>query len=149
VAKVPLSRGDLKNLVDIQGVEQADQIDSVLCRLSSVMSEGKPDGLLRLKHLSFPEFLNDAGRCRDRRFVVDHHELHRRLALACLRLMNRELRFNIYNLKTSHLRTAMTMSRLLHLTLSSLSRLIYHIRVVSGRIISDIRPSRKFTTMLV
>jgi hypothetical protein len=103
VAKEPISAEDLKQFhrVGEQNEEDDWVFNLVLHGLSSVIVL---DGPLRIKHLSFAEFLTDPSRCHDRRFVIDTAQQHRRLALACLRVMNSELRFNICGLETSHIR---------------------------------------------
>jgi len=74
--------------------------------LSSVISKNEVDGSLWLKHMSFSEFLSDPERCHDLRFVIHHREQRRDLTLACFRIMNMELKFNICHLETSHRRNS-------------------------------------------
>jgi len=102
VAKTPLHHNDLKYFLRRRQDEDARKISVILRRLSSVISEGDGDGTLRLKHLSFSEFLSDAERCCDHRFVIDQSKQHHSLALTCLQLMNEGLRFNICDLETSY-----------------------------------------------
>jgi hypothetical protein len=104
VAKVPLHRDDLKHFLDRQDDEDQRQFNVILRKLSSVISMGGHDSLLRLRHLSFAEFLTDIERCHDRRFFIDPSTQRRNLILACLRLMNQGLKFNICDLETSHRR---------------------------------------------
>jgi len=99
IAKVPLRRSDLKHYLDRQDAEDDRQIGVILRKLSSVISKGK-NGLLHLRHLSFVEFLTDVKRCHE--FFIDQNKHRRNLTLTCLRVMNRELRFNICGSETSH-----------------------------------------------
>jgi hypothetical protein len=101
IAKVPLHRSDLKHYLGREDAEDDRQISAILHRLSSVISKGD-DGLLHLRHLSFVEFLTDVKRCHE--FFIDEIKHRRNLTLACLRLMNRDLKFNICGLETSHCR---------------------------------------------
>ena len=103
VSKMPLHRDDLKFFLGRGGYDDETKWDSVLQKLSSVISKGELDGLLRIRHLSFAEFLGDAGRCREC-FIIDRSAQSQSLALACLQLMNGALKFNICNLGTSYLR---------------------------------------------
>jgi hypothetical protein len=99
IAKVPLHRSDLKHYLGREDAEDDRQISVILHKLSSVISKGD-DGLLHLRHLSFVEFLTDVKRCH--KFFIDETKHRRNLTLACLRLMNRDLKFNICGLETSH-----------------------------------------------
>jgi hypothetical protein len=102
VAKVPVNCNTLQYVLNRWGEEDARQIRVILHRLSSVISVEQFDGLIRMRHLSFPEFLSDAGRCQ-KDFTIVQSEQHHHLALACLRLMNQGLRFNICDLESSGL----------------------------------------------
>ena len=101
VAKVPLHCDDLKHFLGKGGEEDNRQIGVILHKLSSLIRKGD-DGLLHLRHLSFVEFLIDVERCHEPRFVIDLSKYRQGLALACLQLMNSELKFNIGGLETSH-----------------------------------------------
>ena len=101
IAKVPLHRDDLKHYLGREDAEDDRRISVILHRLSSVISKGA-DGLLHLRHLSFVEFLTDVERCHQ--FFIDQNKHRRNLTLACLRLMKRDLKFNICGFETSHCR---------------------------------------------
>jgi hypothetical protein len=58
---------------------------------------------VRLFHPSFPDFIMDGDRCRDRRFAVVPSEGHSRLALRCLDIMNESLRHDICDIKNHSL----------------------------------------------
>ena len=49
-------------------------------------------------HKSFPDFLMDPGRCKDKRFFVDPQVHHTELLFSCLSLMKKRLKRNICNL---------------------------------------------------
>jgi hypothetical protein len=100
-AKMPIHHNDLKYFIGKEDTEDDRQIGVVLHKLSSVISKGK-DGLLHIRHLSFIEFLHDIKRCPE--FFIDQSQHRRNLALVCLRLMNRDLKFNICGLESSHRR---------------------------------------------
>jgi hypothetical protein len=53
---------------------------------------------VRIFHPSFPEFIVSPRRCNDSRFFVPLEEHHLRLALSCLTLLSRHLRYNMANL---------------------------------------------------
>jgi hypothetical protein len=101
VAKIPLHRNDLKHYLGREDPEDDRQIGVILHKLSSVIWIGD-DGILYLRHLSFVEFLSDSNRCH--KFFIDQNLHRRNLALICLRLMNRKLKFNMCGLVTSYLR---------------------------------------------
>jgi hypothetical protein len=128
VARVPLHRDDLQHFLHVLGRRDDEddwEFNSILHSLSSVIELGGP---LRLKHLSFTEFLSDINRCGDRRFFVDPSEQHRNMALACLRVMNAELRFNICGLESSHLRNDEVQDLDKRIASSIASRLSYSCR---------------------
>jgi hypothetical protein len=49
-------------------------------------------------HKSFPDFLMDPERCKDKRFFVDPSVHHRQILLLCLNCMGKKLKKNICNL---------------------------------------------------
>ena len=103
LAKVPLLRTDLKYFLGMNMKETS--IDYILNKLSSVILIGE-DGLIRVGHLSFTEFLLDPKR-RPQFVLIDPAMQHQTLGLRCLQLMNHSkdgVKFNICNLVTSHLR---------------------------------------------
>jgi hypothetical protein len=53
---------------------------------------------IRIYHKSFPDFLMDPERCKDKRFFVDPSVYHRKILLLCLDLMRERLKRNICNL---------------------------------------------------
>jgi WD40 repeat protein len=60
-----------------------------------------PDNIedpVHIYHKSFPDFLTDPNRCKDKQFLVDPSAHHRRILLSCLNLMGERLRRNICHL---------------------------------------------------
>jgi hypothetical protein len=53
---------------------------------------------VHIYHKSFPDFLTDPKRCKDRRFFVDPPFHHMEILLSCLNLMKERLKKNICNL---------------------------------------------------
>lgn len=101
LAKTALYRNDLIYFLGRQEDESA--IDFVLSKLSSVISTRNTDGRIHISHLSFAEFICDPKRCHDT-FVIDCSVHSRIMALACFRVMNANLRFNICEIETSYMR---------------------------------------------
>jgi hypothetical protein len=99
LARTPLRRADLCELLGISAAAEWS-FDSILNKLSSVIDLDDP---LRLRHLSFAEYLVDSKRCRDPRFLVDPEACQYVLTRMCLGTMDNELRFNIWSLTTSYL----------------------------------------------
>jgi hypothetical protein len=100
LAKTPLHRGDLKCL--LRGAPVATSMDFILNKLSSVISTGESDNLLRISHQSFADFLTDPKRCPES-FVIDREKQNLRLTQFCIRVMIHGLKFNICHLDSSHL----------------------------------------------
>ena len=101
LAKTPLRRTNLKHF--LKKAEDESAIDFTLGKLSSVITISSPGGRIYISHLSFAEFICDPNRC-DGTFVIDHRSQSQIMALSCFRVMNAELRFNICDIETSHLR---------------------------------------------
>jgi hypothetical protein len=65
-----------------------------LAQLSAVLicEDNEP---VRIFHPSFPDFLADSSRCVDERFRLEASDRHAEIALRCLVLMNKRLRYDI------------------------------------------------------
>ena len=74
-------------------------IPTTLCSLHSILliPENTEDPI-QVFHKSFPDFLTDPARCKDRRFLVEPAVHHAEILLACLNLMGERLKKNICNL---------------------------------------------------
>jgi hypothetical protein len=103
LAKVPLRRRDFKYFLPKDADEAS--ITSILQNLSSVISMGAEDDFIYISHVSFAEFICDPSRCGEH-FAIRRDVHDRIMALACLQIMQTELRFNICQLETSHIRNA-------------------------------------------
>jgi hypothetical protein len=95
-SKEPLSRSDLQHFL---GDDVC--IDYILSALHSVISMEEQDATFRIIHQSFVDFVVDSEWCPEP-FLIIEAEQHQHLALACLRVMKEELRFNICDLETSY-----------------------------------------------
>ena len=93
----PLSRRDLSNLLRNCGTPS--DISITLRFLHSLLnipdSEGEP---IQVFHKSFPDFLTDRTRCKDKRFFIDPAVHHQDLLFSCLHLMKKRLKKNICDL---------------------------------------------------
>jgi hypothetical protein len=101
LAKTPLGRSDLKYF--LSGIAKDALVDWILNKLSSVLSTGQSDGLLRVSHQSFTDFLTDPNQCPGH-FLVDCSKRSVHIARSCLQMMNEGLKFNICSLGTSYIR---------------------------------------------
>jgi len=93
----PLSMKSLSDL--LSGFDTPSDISTALRPLHSLLLV--PDSIeepIRVFHKSFPDFLTDSRRCKDKRFFVDPVIHHTELLLSCLNLMKKMLRKNICNL---------------------------------------------------
>ena len=74
-------------------------IPTILDSLYSVLLVSDDEaGPIQVFHKSFPDFLTDSSRCKDKRFFVDPPVHHTELVLSCLNLMKKRLKKNICNL---------------------------------------------------
>ena len=96
LAKAPLPTASLIYLLSLK----ATMMEYICDGLQSVMeSQTTP----RIHHQSFVDFLVDQKRCPST-FLIDRKRENRILTIACLQTMNDNLRFNICELESSHLR---------------------------------------------
>jgi hypothetical protein len=95
VAKDPLSPASLGCLLSIE----TSRLQHICKGLKSVVDY---EDFLRITHQSFADFLIDTTVCPSA-FCINLENEEGRLALACLRTMKSELRFNICNLESSYL----------------------------------------------
>ena len=93
----PLSMKSLSNL--LTNFDTLSKISTALRSFHSLLLI--PDNVedpIHPVHKSFPDFLMDPERCRDRRFFVDPPVHHTELLFSCLNLMKKRLKRNICNL---------------------------------------------------
>jgi hypothetical protein len=83
--KEPHTRNNLKLLLNLS--KDDTSMSYILIKLRTVILENRSDGLLRICHQSFAEFLSDPARCPEY-FVIDRTRHNRNLALACLHIMS-------------------------------------------------------------
>ena len=82
----PLSRAQIAEILGIK----ASLISTALRHLHSVLlipNEGSKD--IRIFHKSFPDFLQDPGRCSDSNFFINPDVHHGDIALGCLELLKK------------------------------------------------------------
>ena len=92
----PLSRKTLSELLQIQ---DTSHISNTLRSLHSLLLVPDSDvDPIRPFHKSFPDFLTDPERCKDKRFFVDPPVHHISILFSCLDLMRERLRKNICDL---------------------------------------------------
>jgi hypothetical protein len=95
LAKEPLSTVSLERLLPLE----TSRLQYICKGLKSVVDS---EGVLRITHQSFVDFLIDGTACPSA-FCINVESEEGRLALACLRIMKSGLRFNICNLDSSYL----------------------------------------------
>jgi hypothetical protein len=86
LAFIPLSRRELSKILDLP----ASLILTTLRHLHSVLLV--PDDetkKIRIFHKSFPDFLQDKGRCTDARFYIEQTNRHGDMTFGCLELVKR------------------------------------------------------------
>jgi len=94
----PLSMKSLSSL--LPGFGTPSKISTALDPLHSLLlvpnGTGDP---VQVFHKSFPDFLMDSNRCKDKRFFVNPSVHHTELLFSCLHLMEERLKRNICNLE--------------------------------------------------
>jgi len=89
----PLSVRTLSDLLRVSS------IPTTLHSLHSLLLiPDNPEDPVRIFHKSFPDFLTDHKRCKNKQFFVDPAVHHAEILLSCLKLMRERLKRNICNL---------------------------------------------------
>jgi NACHT domain len=96
LAKEPLAFLSLRLLLSLE----ATAVKQICNGLQSILESKET---LRFHHQSFVDFLIDPDRC-PQTFLIGPEQERRRLTLACLQTMKRELKFNICRLESSYVR---------------------------------------------
>jgi NACHT domain len=96
--KAPLDASSLAQLLSIE----SSTMGYICNGLQSVLDSGSA---LRIHHQSFADFLLDPSECPPNFLIVRERD-NRNLAVACLKVMNSHLRFNICELESSYLRNS-------------------------------------------
>ncbi|KZP22874.1 hypothetical protein FIBSPDRAFT_952452 [Athelia psychrophila] len=98
VSQVALTDIVITDLLGL-GQDSGSACQTTLRRLGCVIrwSEGQS---ARILHQSFSDYLTDEGACASEPWFIDVNEHQRALTLACLRIMNEGLHFNMGDLKT-------------------------------------------------
>ncbi|KZP08039.1 hypothetical protein FIBSPDRAFT_1052611 [Athelia psychrophila] len=100
ISQVPLTDIVITDLLGL-GQDSGSACQTTLRRLGCIIqwSEGQS---ARILHQSFSDYLTDEGACASEPWFIDVNEHQRALTLACLRIMNEGLHFNMGDLKTSY-----------------------------------------------
>jgi hypothetical protein len=77
-----------------------DDVKRALCHLYSLVAPTGQDLTFRVHHKSFPDFVTSASRCTGM-FLIDLPTRHLELGKRCLKLLDRHLKPNIYNLDST------------------------------------------------
>jgi hypothetical protein len=94
----PLSIKNLSSL--LCGFDTPPNITTTLHPFHSLLLvPDNPEKPVQTLHKSFPDFLTNPDRCKDKHFYVDPSAHHEELLLSCLNLMNKRLKRNICNLE--------------------------------------------------
>ncbi|PVF91464.1 hypothetical protein CPB86DRAFT_850075 [Serendipita vermifera] len=97
LARRPLSASSIGHLLSID----EEVLKYIFTGLQSVLEWGGE--VIQFHHQSFVDFVLDENRC-PAKFLVSQESRGRQLALACLKMMKKELQFNICRLQSSHLK---------------------------------------------
>ena len=99
LSKQPLTMDDLKYFLhDHFASASGASIEDVCHRLLPIISI---DGEIKIRHNAYKDYLVDSKRCK---LISDafHGNVHRKMTIQCLKIMQQELKFNICGLKSSY-----------------------------------------------
>jgi len=85
-------------IAELVGLETRDALQFLTSVQSLLILNEDPTQPVKPFHKSFPDFITDPSRCTDPRFYISPGDLHFKLALSCLRLMNNGLGKNLLSL---------------------------------------------------
>jgi NACHT domain len=95
-AKAPLSFSSLAQLLSAN----TSTVEHICNALQSILDSTR---MLQFHHQSFVDFMLNKDKC-PQEYLIDPHDQHHSLVLACLQTMRDNLRFNICNIESSYLR---------------------------------------------
>ncbi|KAI0056827.1 WD40 repeat-like protein [Artomyces pyxidatus] len=103
LAKAPLTMQDLKHLYPERYSDVS--VEDICSKLLPVVSTGDDHQHLSIRHRSIVDYITDPKRCMDseQAFLVDRAKANRNFTVACLKVMQSGLKFNICSLQSSHL----------------------------------------------
>ncbi|KAF7979693.1 hypothetical protein HWV62_41709 [Athelia sp. TMB] len=105
ISQVPLTA---EAMADVLGIgDSGRSCRNALQHLGCVI-KWSPAEPPRTLHKSFPDYLTDRSACGSEPWFIDAQEHQYALTLACLRIMNSQLHFNMCNLESSHIPNANT-----------------------------------------
>ena len=96
----PLS---IKGLAGLLGCSTSYICSTIRSLHSLLLVPVKMEDPILTLHKSFPDFLMDPGRCKDKQFLVEPTSHHAEILLSCLKLMRERLEKNICNLEDYNL----------------------------------------------
>jgi KaiC/GvpD/RAD55 family RecA-like ATPase len=96
-ARIPLSHS---SIMEFLPKTSRQTLESITNRLRPVLNS---ENILRFNHQSFVDFLLSSTE-KSSNFSINLEHANRKLALACLEMMKKQLRFNICGLNSSHIR---------------------------------------------
>jgi len=89
----------IKALSELLGYDIPHIRSTIRSLHSLLLISDKPEDPIRTFHKSFPDFLMDPERCKDKNFLVEPTVQHVEILLSCLNLMGVRLKKNICNLE--------------------------------------------------
>jgi len=89
----PLSARGLSDLLGVSSI-----LTTIYSLHSLLLVPENTEGPIQTFHKSFPDFLTDPARCKDKRFLVEPAVHHAEILLSCLNLMKKRLKKNLCNL---------------------------------------------------
>ena len=88
----------IKALSELLGYDIPHILSTIRSLHSLLLIPDSPEDPIHTFHKSFPDFLTDPKRCKDKQFLIDPAVQHVEILLSCLNLMRARLKKNICNL---------------------------------------------------
>ncbi|KAI0263300.1 hypothetical protein BC834DRAFT_938963, partial [Gloeopeniophorella convolvens] len=106
LSKEPLTMNDLEHFLDDRFPSDSGvSLEDTCYKLLPMVSINGDNKSLTLRHKVFKEYLTDPKRCAlsDSAFPIDQSQAHRKMTVSCLKVMQKGLKFNICELKSSYM----------------------------------------------
>ena len=101
----PLPTSDLHHFLQDRFVSSKPKVskENTLHKLSPLLSFSGENNIVKLRHKAYQSYLLDSERCLSDYWSIDQDKAQRRMAISCLKIMQRALKFNICGLESSYL----------------------------------------------
>ena len=101
-SKQPLTMTDLEDFLHSHFTSASGvSIEDMCYRFLPIISIEDEKKVIKIRHRAYKDYLIDPKRCNPK-FFIDRGKVHKKMTISCLKIMEKELKFNIFGLKSSY-----------------------------------------------